>query len=701
MHSSLFPATYLDAPRQYCGCAALPGALHDRREVLACGPGGGTMTSVKVNCQACEMALGADAYACPRCGTVRPPVTGAAAYQQPAQAGEPSRLAAGQGVQAASRDNRAARPAWWLHHPLRRLAFWLTIMLTGFALVTLGGTAANFAAVPGSVDPAPKGAGAALFVVGVLLLLNIIPVFLIWLYHASRNAEQLGHWPRRSAGWAIGGWFIPVVSLWFPCQAVSDLWRAAQPPERRTRIPWLVVAWWTCWLLAWLTSFAVIHTDQGIFFNYGLYTTDISRLVLAIGGLLLIMIVRKVSKSPLGDPQDPGLAAAPSHPAAAPAGPSPTAPAGPWPTAPGYPAAAPGSWPAAPGYPAAAPAGSWPAAPGYPAAAPAGSWPAAPGYPAAAPAGSWPAAPGYPAATPGPASVTSPATSDSGPALAGPASGLAQAPPSQPPPAGHATMPPPAGHATMPPAATMPPVTTTTMPPVTTMTTPPTTITPSTMTSPLPTITPITPLASPPSSAQRSWLHLRTRRAKVLAGLSAGIAAAAMIASASIALTALTSTPAKPGSARTLAPSPSASTPSPATPTPTPPMSRDDRWLNGLSSLQTMMTNAMGTRPSVITPESLLSTVRKFRRCTAELAGLGQPSRQLLPVYRQARQACIDYAQAANSFTAAAGAFTEAGPGSSAYAKFAKLLDRGTASANQASAIIANAVADGTVFQTP
>jgi hypothetical protein len=601
------------------------------------------MIRVKVNCQACGMRLAADAYVCPRCGWVpRLPWATPAGYQNPGQGGQVAQVAgqdsqgggqggqvaqvagpggqgAGQGDQSASPGGQVAgqvaqvagqageviRPATRQHHPLRRLATWLTIMLAGFIITTLGGSAIGFAVLAGAVGPHADQYD-PLFLIGFLLLLSTIPVFLVWLYHASRNAEETGYPLRRSAGWAIGGWFVPVIFLWFPCQCVSDVWRAAQPPERRLRIPWLVVAWWTCWLLAWLTSFTFTHRGQYIHISYGLYFSSISRLVLTVGGFLLIMIVRKVSRSPLGDP-------------------------------------------------------SVPAVPGYPVAGPGPAWPAVPGYPVAGPGPAWPAVPGYPVADPGPAWAAPPVISDPHQDVVDPAGGLAGAPPPGPPTPGSSPPgpPPPADHETVPAAA------------------------------------------RPLSGSKRSWPHLRSRRAKALAGLSVGIVVAALIAVVAAVLAAPASAPAGGSSARTRAPGPRASTQAPAGPATAPPvsLSKDDRWLNGLDSLQTRMNNAMGGGSgSTITPDSLRSQASQFRRCTPELAGLGHPSAQLMSVYQEARRGCIDFGQGAKCYAAAASAFTESGPG---LGKFSRLLDCGDAGVNNGSSLLGSAVADGSMVQSP
>ncbi|MFH8338777.1 DUF4328 domain-containing protein [Streptomyces sp. AM6-12] len=79
-------------------------------------------------------------------------------------------------------------------------------------------------------------------------------VYLCWLWLVRRNAgvfEPYGH--RMKRGWAIGGWFVPIVNLWFPRRVVLDTWTASVPPGTRVRTT-PVNAWWTLWILSLLVS---------------------------------------------------------------------------------------------------------------------------------------------------------------------------------------------------------------------------------------------------------------------------------------------------------------------------------------------------------------------------------------------------------------------------------------------------------------
>jgi hypothetical protein len=75
----------------------------------------------------------------------------------------------------------------------------------------------------------------------------------IWIVRANRNVRVLGAKDLRiTPGWAVGYFFIPIVNLWRPFHAMSDLWRASQNPADWTRLQVgaLVPVWWTLWVLS-------------------------------------------------------------------------------------------------------------------------------------------------------------------------------------------------------------------------------------------------------------------------------------------------------------------------------------------------------------------------------------------------------------------------------------------------------------------
>jgi hypothetical protein len=64
----------------------------------------------------------------------------------------------------------------------------------------------------------------------------------LWIYRATTFVRRAGHRTQLSPGWAAAGYFVPVVSLWFPYLAVRDILGTPTAPRR--------VGWW------WATNLA-------------------------------------------------------------------------------------------------------------------------------------------------------------------------------------------------------------------------------------------------------------------------------------------------------------------------------------------------------------------------------------------------------------------------------------------------------------
>jgi hypothetical protein len=76
--------------------------------------------------------------------------------------------------------------------------------------------------------------------------------FLKWIYRAYKNIQGFGaEGLRFSPGWAVGYYFIPILSLIRPVQVMSEIWRASDDPRNWQQRPgsWLIVSWWTLFLI--------------------------------------------------------------------------------------------------------------------------------------------------------------------------------------------------------------------------------------------------------------------------------------------------------------------------------------------------------------------------------------------------------------------------------------------------------------------
>ena len=89
----------------------------------------------------------------------------------------------------------------------------------------------------------------------VALLLFTAVIFGWWIFRANRNVRALGaNGLKIAPGWAVGCFFVPIICLWKPYQAMKELWRASQNPFTWQDIPAsrILPGWWTLWIVYWL-----------------------------------------------------------------------------------------------------------------------------------------------------------------------------------------------------------------------------------------------------------------------------------------------------------------------------------------------------------------------------------------------------------------------------------------------------------------
>jgi hypothetical protein len=103
--------------------------------------------------------------------------------------------------------------------------------------------------------------------------------FLLWVYRVCSNAFELA--PQQltiTPGWTIGYFFIPILNLFRPYQAMQETWRASMPgldlrhdPPSWTRTAGGVIVgwWWAGWLSYNIVSlgFALASYSEGYAYN--------------------------------------------------------------------------------------------------------------------------------------------------------------------------------------------------------------------------------------------------------------------------------------------------------------------------------------------------------------------------------------------------------------------------------------------------
>ncbi|HTW07817.1 MAG TPA: DUF4328 domain-containing protein [Acidimicrobiales bacterium] len=156
--------------------------------------------------------------------------------------GSPAYLATYQLAAAARSQGQAERTAKWGRTAIKIYgAYLLTAALAFSAFGAVLHSTVNQQVDQGTNSVAPIAA--ILGFEGLIALLEVVllifaVLFLIWQYHAANVSRQLGYPARLSPGMGVGGWFIPVVNLWFPHWALSDLLPPHHPLRRRALGVW-------------------------------------------------------------------------------------------------------------------------------------------------------------------------------------------------------------------------------------------------------------------------------------------------------------------------------------------------------------------------------------------------------------------------------------------------------------------------------
>ncbi|MBT2788628.1 MULTISPECIES: DUF4328 domain-containing protein [unclassified Halomonas] len=95
----------------------------------------------------------------------------------------------------------------------------------------------------------------------------VVSGFLIlrWIHRANYNARQLGAENMKfSPGWSIGYYFIPILTLWKPYQAMKEIWKASKRPS-----DWgaqdtcgILPLWWFLWLVSIFLGQAIFRLSM-------------------------------------------------------------------------------------------------------------------------------------------------------------------------------------------------------------------------------------------------------------------------------------------------------------------------------------------------------------------------------------------------------------------------------------------------------
>jgi hypothetical protein len=122
--------------------------------------------------------------------------------------------------------------------------------------------------------------------------------FLLWFRDADANARGW-HRPRLGPGWAIGGWFTPILWFWIPCQVAVATVRStcADDAANRRSLLGFITAWWLLWLATLVTGFRLHRDGEGHVVGLGLlpFMTVPSCLCAAAAAACAMVWVRRLT----------------------------------------------------------------------------------------------------------------------------------------------------------------------------------------------------------------------------------------------------------------------------------------------------------------------------------------------------------------------------------------------------------------------
>jgi hypothetical protein len=89
----------------------------------------------------------------------------------------------------------------------------------------------------------------------------------VWIYNAACNVRALGaRGLSTSPGWSVGWYFVPIMSLFRPFQAMDEIDHASASPTAwaSERTPGLLRWWWAAWLISGVSGNAVAVASRGL-----------------------------------------------------------------------------------------------------------------------------------------------------------------------------------------------------------------------------------------------------------------------------------------------------------------------------------------------------------------------------------------------------------------------------------------------------
>lgn len=149
-------------------------------------------------------------------------------------------------------------------------------------------------------------------------------LFGMWIHRANRNARALTTEPMQfSPGWSVGWYFVPIMNLFKPYQAMKEIWEVSgrwRRPDSQgggssSPLPW----WWAAWVLSGVVGQAAFRAslraeslDELLVSSWITLGGDILDVPLALLALLVVRGVHaRQEEASLASYEEPGVGLSP------------------------------------------------------------------------------------------------------------------------------------------------------------------------------------------------------------------------------------------------------------------------------------------------------------------------------------------------------------------------------------------------------
>jgi hypothetical protein len=163
--------------------------------------------------------------------------------------------------------------------------------------------------------PAPENLGIIL-ALGVLgLATSVVSIatwvlFLVWTNLAAKNVRAFGQEGLSyTPGWCVGWWFIPIMSLYKPFDALREVFKASDPetvgphatkPWMASTVPTGLLVWWGVYISNGFLGIIIALSNLDLSGKRAAVTVGpanlITHVLLGVAGIFLIMIMRELAK---------------------------------------------------------------------------------------------------------------------------------------------------------------------------------------------------------------------------------------------------------------------------------------------------------------------------------------------------------------------------------------------------------------------